>query len=80
MLFPIQVEPPRDLARDSGQRKLTYSLQNHCASSTEIKKAVIVTIIKSSNYNSYYILYLSYLSCTFKTTHKLSFLIANLID
>ena len=32
MLFPIQVEPPRDLARDSGQRKLTYSLQNHCAS------------------------------------------------
>ena len=48
--------------------------------STEIKKAVIVTIIKSSNYNSFYILYLSYLSCTFKTTHKLSFLIANLID
>ena len=28
-----QVEQPRDLARDSGQRKLTYSLQNHCASS-----------------------------------------------
>ena len=25
----IQVEQPRDLARDSGQRKLTYSLQNH---------------------------------------------------
>ena len=28
----IQVEQPRDLARDSGQRKLTHSLQNHCAS------------------------------------------------
>ena len=24
----IQVEHPRDLARDSGQRKLTHSLQN----------------------------------------------------
>ena len=32
----IQVEPPRDLARDSGQRKLTYSLQNHCASSRSV--------------------------------------------
>ena len=29
----FQVEQPRDLARDSGQRKLTHSLQNHCASS-----------------------------------------------
>ena len=32
----IQVEPLRDLARDSGQRKLTYSLQNHCASSRSV--------------------------------------------
>ena len=32
----IQVEQPRDLARDSGQRKLTYSLQNHCASSRSV--------------------------------------------
>ena len=44
----------------------------------EIKKAVIVTIIKLSNYNSYYILYLSYLSYTFKTTHKSSFLFQSL--
>ena len=34
--FYIQVEQPRDLARDSGQRKLTYSLQNHCASSRSV--------------------------------------------
>ena len=27
----IQVEQSRDLARDSDQRKLTYSLQNHPA-------------------------------------------------
>ena len=32
----IQVEQPRDLARDSGQRKLTYSFQNHCASSQSV--------------------------------------------
>ncbi len=32
----FQVEQPRDLARDSGQRKLTYSLQNHCASSRSV--------------------------------------------
>ncbi len=32
----IQVEQPRDLARDSGQRKLTHSLQNHCASSRSV--------------------------------------------
>ena len=32
----IQVEHPRDLARDSGQRKLTHSLQNHCASSRSV--------------------------------------------
>ena len=32
----IQVEPLRDLARDSGQRKLTYSLQNHCAPSRSV--------------------------------------------
>ena len=35
-LCNIQVEQPRDLARDSGQRKLTYSLQNHCASSQSV--------------------------------------------
>ena len=34
--YNIQVEQPRDLARDSGQRKLTYSLQNHCASSRSV--------------------------------------------
>ena len=34
--YDIQVEQPRDLARDSGQRKLTYSLQNHCASSRSV--------------------------------------------
>ena len=34
--YKIQVEQPRDLARDSGQRKLTYSLQNHCASSRSV--------------------------------------------
>ena len=32
----IQVEQLRDLARDSGQRKLTHSLQNHCASSRSV--------------------------------------------
>ena len=32
----LQVEQLRDLARDSGQRKLTYSLQNHCASSRSV--------------------------------------------
>ena len=34
--YDIQVEQPQDLARDSGQRKLTYSLQNHCASSRSV--------------------------------------------
>ena len=34
--FRIQVERPWDLACDSGQRKLTYSLQNHCASSRSV--------------------------------------------
>ena len=28
----FQVEHPKDLARDSGQHKLTSSLQSHCAS------------------------------------------------
>ena len=32
----FQVEQPQDLARDSGQRKLTHSLQNHCASSRSL--------------------------------------------
>ena len=32
----FQVEQPRDLARDSGQRKLTHSFQNHCASSRSV--------------------------------------------
>ena len=37
LLYHIfQVEQPRDLARDSGQRKLTHSLQNHCASSRSV--------------------------------------------
>ena len=60
--------------------KTTKIIRIVTVTAPEIKKAVIVTIIKLSNYNSYYILYLSYLSYTFKTTHKSSFLIANLID
>ena len=60
--------------------KTTKIIRIVTVTAPEIKKAVIVTIIKLSNYNSYYILYLSYLSYTFKTTHRSSFLIANLID
>ena len=36
LLILFQVEQPRDLARDSGQRKLTYSFQNHCAAPRSI--------------------------------------------
>ena len=35
-LQSIQVERTWDLVRDSGQRKLTYSSQNHCTSSRSV--------------------------------------------
>jgi len=35
----IQVERTRDLVRDSGQRKLTFSSQNHCTSTTSFLSA-----------------------------------------
>ena len=34
--YMIQVERTWDLVRDSGQRKLTYSSQNHCTSSRSV--------------------------------------------
>ena len=36
LLSLIQVERTWDLVRDSGQRKLTYSSQNHCTSSRSV--------------------------------------------